>query len=61
MIELKQKLDIYLEPETIKILEKEAYRVGLTISHLVQRAIEDKYIKLYTTEKEVIKHGNTNK
>ena len=57
MNQLKQKLDIYLEPATIKILEREAYRVGLTVSHLVQRAIEDKYIKLYTTEKEVKHNG----
>ena len=53
MNELKQKLDIYLEPTTIKILEKESYRIGVTVSQLVERAVEDKYIKLYTTKKEV--------
>jgi len=43
MIEPKQRLDIYLEPETIKILERESYRVGLSTSHLVEKAIEEKY------------------
>jgi len=59
MNQLKQKLDIYLTEETIKILEREAYRIGFSVSHLVERAIEDKYIKLYTklNSKEVIKNG----
>jgi len=54
---MKQKLDIYLEKETIKILEREAYRVGFSVSRLIERAIEDKYVKRYPQiiTKEVIK------
>ena len=53
MNHLKQKLDISVCGETIKILEKEAYRVGLSVSRLIEVAIEYKYVKLYNTEKEV--------
>ncbi len=51
MNELKQKLDIYLYEDTIKKLEEEAYRVGLSVSRLVEVAIEYKYVKLYNNAK----------
>ena len=44
---MKQKLDIYLYEDTIKILERESYRVGLSVSRLIESAIEYKYVKLY--------------
>jgi len=47
MNELKQKLDIYLYEDTIKKLEEEAYRVGLSVSRLVEVAIEYKYVKQF--------------
>jgi len=51
MNQLKQKLDIYLYEDTIKKLEEEAYRVGLSVSRLVEVAIEYKYVKLYNNAK----------
>ena len=51
MNQLKQKLDIYLYEDTIKKLEEEAYRVGLSVSRLVEVAIEYKYVKLYNSAK----------
>jgi len=56
---MKQKLDIYLYEETIKVLERESYRVGLSVSRLIETAIEHEYINRYpelkinNTEKEV--------
>jgi len=45
-IKMKTKIDIYLEPTLIKKLEAEAYRTGLSISRLIEKAIEEKYFKL---------------
>ena len=49
-VKMKQKIDIYLEPETIKFLEKEAYRTGISFSQLIDVAIEEKYKSLITKE-----------
>jgi len=43
---MKTKIDIYLEPEIIKKLEAEAYRTGLSLSRLIENALEEKYLKL---------------
>ena len=43
---MKTKIDIYLEPALIKKLEAEAYRIGLSISRLIEKALEEKYLKL---------------
>jgi len=58
MREPKQKLEVYLEPELIKVLEKESYRVGISTSHLIEKAIEDRYIKLYNARMEELNQND---
>ena len=48
---MKQKTEIYLEPETIKFLEKEAYRTGISFSQLIDVAIEEKYKSIKSTRR----------
>jgi len=47
MREPKQKLEVYLEPEIIKKLGIESYRVGLSVNRLIEFAIEEKYLKQF--------------